>query len=239
MARRHVYDRMMDENSSDIVSFREASYQRYKESKTSMGTTKSVREVMAKNYDDDQRLLLKIHRIWRITNWSAIVLIANYAFARFLKFLRIPKTFEMGVGFLMISLAFAGVVVVFAEGTDHDKFRTRSGWICMAVSEAIIMSPLGWDMGLTGIFGIVNSVTEKIGGAIFNIENYQYSDLGWLWLLSLFLAVVISVSLLLENQSTDKRLAFARTPSKKDITDWGRAVDDDGNPVIRQKKYKK
>ena len=239
MARRHVYDRMMDENSSGIVDLEEARYQRYKEPKTSMGTTKSVREVMAKNYDDDQRLLIKIHRIWRIANWSAIVLIVNYAFARLLKFLRIPETFEMGVGFLMLSIAFAGVVVVLAEVTDYDKFRTGSGWICIAVSEAIIMSPLGWDMGLTGIFGIVNSVTEKIGGAIFNIENYQYSDLGWFWFLSSILAIVISVSLLLEHKSTDDRLAFARTPSKKDITDWGRAVDDDGNPVIRQKKYKK
>lgn len=198
-----------------------------------------VRDVMTKKYTDEQKLLIKIHRIWRIINWAIIVLLANMALSKLLNWLRISRTGVLSYIFLVGSITFAGVMVAYAEDTAHDRIRRRNGWIALFVSEAISLAPVAKDTAILSFFGIVNAVTEKIGGEIFNVENYENSNLGWFWWLKLIFAGLVCISLLLESQSTDRRMSFMRTPPKKDITDINRnAIDDEGNKIIRIRQYK-
>lgn len=232
MARRHVYDRMMEENSSGIVSFEEA------RRKIATEGFEAVKDAFKKNYTQKQKILLVVHWIWRILNWLIITWLANQAFSKALNLLQVSRVGRPKFIFLLASIGFSAFMVRLAEGTDHDKFRTKGGQIIAIVSEAIMLFPVLIDTVLILGMDLINAVTSKIGGEIFNVENYKNSNLGALWTINLVLAVVVCISLLWEEQSTDKRLGFARTPQKKDIIDLGRAVDDDGNPVIRVKKYK-
>lgn len=209
-----------------------------KEQKESAGLFNKIKNAMTKKYDDEKKLLIAFHRIWRIVNWLIITWLANQAFSKALDMLKLSRTGRPKFIFLVASITISAIMVVFAEGTSHDHFRRKTGQVIAVISEFIMLLPVLFDTGKILFCDWVNALTENIGGWVWNVENHKNSDLGRLWILNLILAGVVCVSLLREEQSTDKYLGFARTPQKKDITDFGRAKDENGNEVLRVKKYK-
>lgn len=187
----------------------------------------------------ENKAKLWAHRIWRIINWALITCLACAAFSRILSLLHVSRTGRLNFIFFVFMVGLSGVMVRFAEGTSHDLFRRKSGQIITIVSEAIILLPVLFDTIKIIFMDLVNGVTEEIGGTVFRVEEYRNSDLGAFWWLSLIIAAGLCISLLWEEQSTDKKLAFARTSQKRDVTDIGETKDDDGNPIYRIVKYKK
>lgn len=187
-----------------------------------------------------RKALLRNHRLWRAINWTIILWLANSAFWKVLKWFEIEKIGALKIVFFAGMLTYALIMVVFAEGTDHDRARRNSGWRITIISEGIMLLPLLKDTIIRILMAIGNVVTRHLGGDIFTAENYKSTGLGFFWVINLALAVGVCVSLLREEQSTDKKLGFARTPQKKEFTDIDlEATDDNGNKVIRFSKYKK
>lgn len=188
--------------------------------------------------EKQQKKLLLLHRIWRIINWVGVIWILNSALYKCLNWIGVLKEAkEIRIIVFMVSFLVAGIMVLFAEGTNHDKLRRNAGWIIVGISEGIMLLPAIKDVICIASMGFVNLVSNLIiGGKIFLIENYEKTDLGVFWIVNLILSVVICLSLLKEEQSTDKKLGFARTPQKKEVLD---IMDSERKVAVSFEKYKR
>ena len=181
---------------------------------------------------------IRRHRIWRTVNWTAIVFLANYAFWKILGWMGVQEVPGPKLVWAAFTIAVAGIMVRFAEGTDHDKLRRNIGWIITGISALIIhVAQILKDIISVIWIHFKYAITRYIGWDLST--DYQFSKYGFIWYFSLFIAVAVAVSLLWEEQSTDNKLAFARTPQKKQYKDYQITEDDDGKRMLRVVEYKK
>lgn len=252
MARRHLYDGLFEEDEREQFEdqyeeeqyednpFDENQFKKWFEEERAKTASKfsEAREVMTKKYDDKQKRLIRIHKKWRIANWAVVIFLATQAFGSLLSILRISRTFRPMLIFFVGCVSFASIMIAFANGTSHDRFRRKSGQIIAIVSECIMLLPVLIDTIKISGMGIANYVASKLGWEACNVENYKDSSLSVIWMLNLILAGGVCYSLLKEEQSTDDRLRSVRTPQKRDITDLETITDENGKKKLRIEKYK-
>lgn len=177
---------------------------------------------------------LFFNRVWRVINWIIVIWLANSALWKVQSWLKTEHLWTARFVFFVISVGFATVMVMYAEGTSHDALRRRSAWITAILSEGIMLLPFLKDTVLIALMDLGNLITVRFGEKVFNVDNYTSSDLGPLWWVNLIFAVVVVASTLREEQSTDNNLGPVRTPQKKEIIDL---VKDD-NVIGTLRKYK-
>ncbi len=195
---------------------------------------KSPKEQAEEQKEKKQKFLLLFHRLWRIVNWVIITWLANSALWRVIHWSGLQGTGEIKTIFFLVTVAIATIMVILAEGTSHDKIRTKTGIVITWAAEAVMLIP---PVLMKLVIEAINAFSRLVQGNIF---NSSIIGIGVFWLGNLILAVLVSASLVREEQSTDKRLGFARTPQKKKYKDINMAAnDDDGNKVIRITDYNK
>lgn len=209
---------------------KEEKRQARKEARAERKATREARKAEMTKEDKDKRRKRRLilgHRIWRMVNWAIIVWLENFAIARVLSWIEMEKTWDIQLVLLLFTLAIAGVMVVFAEGTSHDLLRRNLGWILILVSEiAMLVPPLVVRLGIA----VINSVGRIFGG------NFVNASIGFgpLWAVNAILAVVVAISLAIEELSTDNNLKFARTPQKRNVWEvlLSKIFSEKGEPSI-------
>lgn len=228
-----------EKDEFDKEQFREWAKEKLGNATAGIKETRSIlKEESTGKYTERQKKLIKIHKLWRVANWAIIVLLATQAFGSVLSFLKVERTFRQLFIFFVTGVSFSSVMIAFANGTSHDKFRRKTGQIIAIVSEGFILSPILIDTLKMMFMGAINAITSKFGGELFNTGNYKNSSINPFWWLNLVLAGVVCYSLLKEEQSTDALLRSVRTPQKRDIVDFEKITDKEGNKKLRVEKYK-
>ncbi len=193
-------------------------------------TDKEQREAEKKKR---QKELLWIHRLWRIINWTIIIWLANSAFKKVISWIDLRNVGASKFAFFLVTFVIAAVMIIYAEGTDHDKARTRIAWTMTGISMAVLSLPVVARL----LLEIINILPGLFGWQIFNTRSLAPTIMWWI---QAIMATAVVISVLREEQSTDKNLGFARTPQKKKYKDINmNATNDDGEPVIQIRDYNK
>ena len=180
-----------------------------------MADTEGTRTETEEEKKARQTALILKGIIWRCANWAVILWIANSAFWWATGKTQLPYMGRYRFIFLMVTICEAATMVILAKRLEHDKLRLNAGKTTAAISTAVVMIPLLYDLVVLIFGGLVNVVSSIFGnGNAFSMGNYSIHR-GVLWVVNLILTVTVWISLLKEDEFTDKQLGFWRTPQKR------------------------